>query len=200
MAKVTTIIQAPPLLVAREDAAAALGKISESTLDDLVRKGLLPPPRIFGHETAGIVAAVGEGGDGGEADGAAAEHRDAVVRAHVGLVGGMHAHRKGLGEGGHVEGNVVRDRVEEAVGLWHQEQRGEAAPGRAAADAAGVLAAGLHDHPVAHPHERVAGTGVGVRDVVDADVAGTVHSNLLHRDLPQLARYPPSTARVVPVT
>jgi predicted DNA-binding transcriptional regulator AlpA len=45
MAKVTTIIQAPPLLVAREDAAAALGKISESTLDDLVRKGLLPPPR-----------------------------------------------------------------------------------------------------------------------------------------------------------
>ena len=44
-AKPITIIQAPPLLVAREHAAQALGGISERTLEGLVREGKLPPPR-----------------------------------------------------------------------------------------------------------------------------------------------------------
>ena len=40
----TVIIQAAPLIVAREDAAAALG-VSASTLETLARTGKLPPPR-----------------------------------------------------------------------------------------------------------------------------------------------------------
>lgn len=39
-----TIIQAPPLLVGRVEAARALG-ISDSTVELLVRQGELPPPR-----------------------------------------------------------------------------------------------------------------------------------------------------------
>lgn len=39
-----TVIQAPPLLVDRESAAAALG-VSDSTVEALVRAGDLPPPR-----------------------------------------------------------------------------------------------------------------------------------------------------------
>lgn len=42
--KTITIIQAAPLMVDREQAAAALS-IGDSTLEDLVRKGDLPPPR-----------------------------------------------------------------------------------------------------------------------------------------------------------
>jgi len=44
MARTVTIIQTPPLLVARDDAAAALG-ISKGTVEALVRNGDLPPPR-----------------------------------------------------------------------------------------------------------------------------------------------------------
>lgn len=44
MTKSTTIIQAAPLMVGREQAAAALD-ISDSLLEDLVRKGELAPPR-----------------------------------------------------------------------------------------------------------------------------------------------------------
>lgn len=43
-AKSVTIIQAPPLMVARENAAQALG-ISERTLETLVSTGELAPPR-----------------------------------------------------------------------------------------------------------------------------------------------------------
>ncbi len=39
------IMKVPPLMVAREDAAAALGGISERTLEALVASGELPPPR-----------------------------------------------------------------------------------------------------------------------------------------------------------
>lgn len=39
-----TLIQAPPLMVERKHAAAALG-ISERTLEGLVAAGDLPPPR-----------------------------------------------------------------------------------------------------------------------------------------------------------
>lgn len=42
--KKITVIQAPPLMLDREQAAAALS-IGDSTLEDLVRKGELPPPR-----------------------------------------------------------------------------------------------------------------------------------------------------------
>lgn len=45
MAKTTTIIQARPIMVDKTDAAKALGNISERTLDGLVAKGSLPPPR-----------------------------------------------------------------------------------------------------------------------------------------------------------
>lgn len=44
MSKTITIIQAPPLMLDREHAARALS-IGDSTLEDLVRKGDLPPPR-----------------------------------------------------------------------------------------------------------------------------------------------------------
>ena len=44
MPKPTTIIQTPPLFVARENAAAALG-VSTGTVEALVRTGDLPPPR-----------------------------------------------------------------------------------------------------------------------------------------------------------
>ncbi len=44
MTKTTTVIQTPPLMVGRERAAAALD-ISDSLLEDLVRRGELPPPR-----------------------------------------------------------------------------------------------------------------------------------------------------------
>jgi len=44
MSKTVSIIQAPPLMVARENAAAALG-VSDSTVEALVRSGELPPPR-----------------------------------------------------------------------------------------------------------------------------------------------------------
>ena len=44
MPKTTTIIQAPPLIVDRHQAAAALS-ISDSLLEDLVRQGELPGPR-----------------------------------------------------------------------------------------------------------------------------------------------------------
>jgi len=39
-----TVIQTPPLMVAVEDAASALG-ISERTLQTLAARGELPPPR-----------------------------------------------------------------------------------------------------------------------------------------------------------
>lgn len=44
MSKQTTIIQAPPLMVDRHQAAAALG-VSDGTVESLVRAGELPPPR-----------------------------------------------------------------------------------------------------------------------------------------------------------
>lgn len=44
MAKSIAIIQTPPLFVARQDAAAALG-VSTGTIEALVRTGDLPPPR-----------------------------------------------------------------------------------------------------------------------------------------------------------
>lgn len=45
MSKATiTIIQTPPLLVDRNNAAAALG-VSDGTVEALVRSGDLPPPR-----------------------------------------------------------------------------------------------------------------------------------------------------------
>ena len=44
MATAPAIIQAPPIIVGREHAAAALG-ISDSTLEALVRTGDLLPPR-----------------------------------------------------------------------------------------------------------------------------------------------------------
>lgn len=44
MTMTSTIIQAPPLIVDRHQAAAALS-ISDSLLEDLVRQGELPPPR-----------------------------------------------------------------------------------------------------------------------------------------------------------
>lgn len=44
MPKTIDIIQTPPLFVARENAAAALG-VSERTLEGLVTAGELPPPR-----------------------------------------------------------------------------------------------------------------------------------------------------------
>lgn len=44
MPKPTNIIQTPPLLVDRHQAAAALG-ISDGTVEALVRSGDLPPPR-----------------------------------------------------------------------------------------------------------------------------------------------------------
>ncbi|WP_235538366.1 AlpA family transcriptional regulator [Pelomonas sp. Root1444] len=40
----STIIQAPPLMVDRHHAAAALG-VSDGTVESLVRSGDLPPPR-----------------------------------------------------------------------------------------------------------------------------------------------------------
>lgn len=43
-ARRAAIIQAPPLILPREHAAAALG-VSESTLEKLTRTGELPPPR-----------------------------------------------------------------------------------------------------------------------------------------------------------
>lgn len=42
--KTTTIIQTPPLLVDRHQAAAALS-VSDGTVEALVRSGELPPPR-----------------------------------------------------------------------------------------------------------------------------------------------------------
>jgi prophage regulatory protein len=44
MSKTVTVIQSPPLIVARENAAVALG-VSDSTVEALVRSGELPPPR-----------------------------------------------------------------------------------------------------------------------------------------------------------
>ena len=44
MSKTITIIQAPPLIVDRNHAAAALG-VSDGTVEALVRSGDLPPPR-----------------------------------------------------------------------------------------------------------------------------------------------------------
>lgn len=44
MPKTITIIQAPPLIVDRHRAAAALS-ISDTLLENLVRAGDLPPPR-----------------------------------------------------------------------------------------------------------------------------------------------------------
>ena len=52
MPKSTPIIQTPPLMVAREAAAAALG-IGESTLEGLVRAGDLPPPRRISANRTG---------------------------------------------------------------------------------------------------------------------------------------------------
>jgi prophage regulatory protein len=47
------IIQAEPLFVDREHAAAALGGISDSTLEALVRSGDLPPPRRISQGRTG---------------------------------------------------------------------------------------------------------------------------------------------------
>jgi prophage regulatory protein len=47
------IIQAQPLMVSREDAAAALAKISERTLESLVATGELPPPRKISKNRVG---------------------------------------------------------------------------------------------------------------------------------------------------
>ncbi len=40
----STVIQAPPLIVSRHEAARALG-VSDGTVEALVRAGELPPPR-----------------------------------------------------------------------------------------------------------------------------------------------------------
>lgn len=47
-----TIIQAKPIMVPRERAAAALG-ISERTLENLVASGELPPPRKISKQRVG---------------------------------------------------------------------------------------------------------------------------------------------------
>lgn len=46
------VIQAPPLMLARDQAAAALG-ISDSLLEKLVRTGELPPPRKISEGRVG---------------------------------------------------------------------------------------------------------------------------------------------------
>lgn len=48
----TTLIQAPPLMVDRELAAKALG-VSERTLENLVAAGELPPPRKISKQRVG---------------------------------------------------------------------------------------------------------------------------------------------------
>jgi prophage regulatory protein len=47
-----SIIQAPPLMVDREQAAHALG-VSERTLENLVATGELPPPRKISKQRVG---------------------------------------------------------------------------------------------------------------------------------------------------
>lgn len=47
-----TIIQTPPLMVGRDDAAAALG-VSDTTVEALVRAGELPPPRQISRGRTG---------------------------------------------------------------------------------------------------------------------------------------------------
>lgn len=46
------IIQAPPLIVPRDQAASALG-ISERTLEGLVAEGKIPPPRKISAQRVG---------------------------------------------------------------------------------------------------------------------------------------------------
>lgn len=50
--KKPTVVQAAPLLVGRDQAAAALG-ISDSLLEKLVRVGELPPPRKISEGRVG---------------------------------------------------------------------------------------------------------------------------------------------------
>ena len=97
-----------------------------------------------------FVAAVDQGGDGGEADRPTSEHGDALAGLDVGLVGGAHADGQRLRQGGHVERQIIGDAMEPAaVGVGHEEERREAAFGRAVADPAQLVVARLHDHPVA---------------------------------------------------
>lgn len=50
--KKAIVVQTPPLMLAREQAAAALG-ISDSLLEKLVRTGELPPPRKISEGRVG---------------------------------------------------------------------------------------------------------------------------------------------------
>ena len=85
--------------------------------------------------TTRLVAAVDQGGDGGEPDRPAPEHGHTVAGFDLGLVGGVHPDRERLGERGHVERQVVGDAVEApSVGLGDQQERGEPAFGGAVAD------------------------------------------------------------------
>ena len=50
--KTVAVIQAPPLFVARDDAATCLS-VSETTLEQLVRTGTLKPPRVISKGRTG---------------------------------------------------------------------------------------------------------------------------------------------------
>ncbi len=82
--------------------------------------------------------------------GPASEHGDAVTRSHVGLVGGVHADGERLGEGGHLERQVVGNMVEPAaIGFGDQEERGQSALGGTVPDPPELVVARLDHDPVA---------------------------------------------------
>ena len=166
-------------------------------------EGELEPGRTQIDRDHVVVAAVDEGRDGRQTDRAAAEDAHTVPRAHVGLLGGVHAHREGLGERRHVERQVLGHRVQPTpVDLGDQEERGETTLGRAVADAAELVVAGLHHDavadadapdvgtdPVDHAGDLVAEThrlGAGSGESAQADVrqvaaADAAHAHAHHR-------------------
>ena len=162
-------------------------------------KGELEASRtqVDGHNL--VVATVDERRDRSEADRTATEDAHAVAGPHVGLVRGVHADREGLGEGRHVEREIVRHGVQATpVDRSDQQERGEPALGSAVADAAQLVVTRMHHDPVADMHARDLGTdpvdragdlvteahrlGPGSGKPAEADVRQVAATDAAHRD------------------
>jgi hypothetical protein len=142
------------------------------------------------------VAAVDERCDRGKADGPAPEDGDTLTLAGFRLFSGVHPDGQGLGKRCDIERDVVRNRVQQAaVGLAHQQLRGQSTLRTSASDAAELLVAGLHHHAVA---DRDGGDTVA-DDVDDArhlvaqaqrSTGGATHAP--HADVAQVAAADPA--------
>ena len=126
-----------------------LGGIEQVGGAEIPRQFQAAPAQVDGHHIGDT--AVGQGGDGEEADRPATEDGDRVARSGLALVHRLHAHRRGLGQRGDRQRHRVGYREESSTlgRLAHEEQRGETAFAGTAPQASELLVDRVDDDTVA---------------------------------------------------